>query len=271
MKSRKEEIKKAIIEATATDKIVSFRFYANQYGYNHMRRNDVEDIMEAVLKAVPGYKPVILCDTEEQMTHPERQSLFCGLHFVEDGVEFETWTAHNHPAEPSAPETESYDVDAVLNFWADWTNGILRINKRTGKVTFEDSYDTFHWNSKEEAAADALVAIREWAKDEPDALAFLLDNGIDPMLTEEEAVIEISRIAIRTETFCTPWNGQLYCIDVCEDSEERTAWLYNSNYGIKMLMFGEDVKNDRDQFLDAVFSNLPEYIESYHEDHEDAI
>lgn len=75
---------------------------------------------------------------------------------------------------------------AVLNFWADWANGILRINNRTGKVTFEDAYDTYRWDSVEAAAADALVAIREWAKDEPEALAFLLDQDIDPMLTDEE-------------------------------------------------------------------------------------
>ena len=84
-----------------------------------------------------------------------------------------------------------------------------------------------------------------------------------------EIVIKISRINIKSETFCTAWEGQLYCIDVCEDSEVRMAWLYNSDYGIKMLMFGEEVGNDRDEFLDSVFSSLPNYIEIYQEEFED--
>ena len=85
---------------------------------------------------------------------------------------------------------------------------------------------------------------------------------------ENEIVLKISRIAIKSETYCTPYNDKLYCVDICEDAEERTAWLYNADYGVKYLMFGDTVKNDRDAFLNTVFSNLPEYIEDY-EDREE--
>lgn len=86
----------------------------------------------------------------------------------------------------------------------------------------------------------------------------------------DEMVIKISRIKATTETFCTPWNGKLYCIDIYEDADERSAWLYNVNYGVKDLMWGEKIgQNSRDEFLDLVFSNLPEYIEGYAEEYED--
>lgn len=86
---------------------------------------------------------------------------------------------------------------------------------------------------------------------------------------EKEAILEISRINIKSETFCAPWKGNLYCVDVCEDAEERSAWLYNPNYGVKSLMFGEEVKNDRNEFLNCVFSNLPTYIENYADEYEE--
>ena len=84
-----------------------------------------------------------------------------------------------------------------------------------------------------------------------------------------EIVLHISRIAIKTETFCAPYNGNLYCVDICEDAEERTAWIYNVQYGVKMLMWGEMASNDRDTFCDLVFKNIPEYADMYAEDYED--
>ena len=79
-----------------------------------------------------------------------------------------------------------------------------------------------------------------------------------------EDIIKISKIAIKSETFCTTWNGELYCVDICEDTEDRSAWLYSADSGFKFLMFGEKVVgNDRDEFLDCVFTLLPEYIGEY--------
>ena len=97
-----------------------------------------------------------------------------------------------------------------------------------------------------------------------------IPDGIEILSDDEEITLEISRINIKSETFCTPWNGQLYCVDICEDAEERGAWLYNASYGIKSFMFGTSVKQDnREEFLDMVFSNLPDYIEDYAEEYED--
>lgn len=110
--------------------------------------------------------------------------------------------------------------------------------------------------------ADAISALESKGEAIPDGIEILSDD--------EQITLEISRINIKSETFCTPWNGKLYCVDICEDAEERSAWLYNANYGIKSLMFGTSVKQDsRDEFLDMVFSNLPYYIEDYAEEHED--
>lgn len=92
----------------------------------------------------------------------------------------------------------------------------------------------------------------------------------------ENTVLKISRIKTRIETFCTPWDCvefrndgdgiNLYCVDIIEDGAERSAWLYRANCGVKSLMWGEAVSNDRDEFLDMVFSQLPNYIQFYEED-----
>lgn len=90
------------------------------------------------------------------------------------------------------------------------------------------------------------------------------------MENNNEIILKISRIDIKSETFCTPWNGKLYCVDICEDADEYSAWLYNPDYAVKTLVVGEEVKNtSKDEFLDLVFSNLPYYIEDYAEEYED--
>lgn len=142
-------------------------------------------------------------------------------------------------------------MEKVYNIYVDGKVEYQNISLKEEDATIEKFIDCISTLDADDHDKEVLSAIENGA-------------SIEIVDADEEIVIEISRIAIKTETFCTPWEGQLYCIDVCEDSEERTAWLYNSRYGIKMLMFCEDVKNDRDQFLDAVFSNLPEYIEDYH-------
>ena len=89
------------------------------------------------------------------------------------------------------------------------------------------------------------------------------------MESNNEIVLKIARIAFKSETFCTGWNGKLYCVDVFEDAEERTAWLYEANTAIKTLMWGEKIEQTpRDEFLDMVFSSLPDYIEDYEEEME---
>lgn len=90
------------------------------------------------------------------------------------------------------------------------------------------------------------------------------------MENSNDIVLKISRINFKTETFCTAWDGKLYCVDIFEDAEERSAWLYNSAYGVKSLMFGCMVNSQsREEFLDIVFSNLPDYIGYYAKEYED--
>lgn len=142
-----------------------------------------------------------------------------------------------------------------------------------------EEWQTAHLVEDVESPDAFIVPMLEWVKanepdgnyqmDDMDRLMEAFCDSSEADADEPEIVLEISRIAIKTETFCTPWEGQLYCIDICEDSEERMAWLYNSKYGIKMLMFGEEVKNDRNEFLDRVFSNVPYDIEIYQEEYED--
>ena len=96
----------------------------------------------------------------------------------------------------------------------------------------------------------------EWCEDDDD--------------DEDEAVLNISKIDIKTETFCTRWNDKLYCVDICEDAEEFSAWLYNPDYSVKSLTVGVDVNDiSRDEFINMVFSNLPYYIKDYAEEYED--
>ena len=89
------------------------------------------------------------------------------------------------------------------------------------------------------------------------------------MENRNEIILKIGRIAYKSETFCTGWNKKLYCVDVFEDAENRSAWLYESGSGIKTLMWEERIaQSSRDEFLDMVFSNLPYYIDDYEEDME---
>jgi hypothetical protein len=88
-------------------------------------------------------------------------------------------------------------------------------------------------------------------------------------MNNNDITLKIGRINFKTETFCTKWNDKMYCVDVFEDAEERSAWLYEANSGIKTLMWGEKIgQQSRDEFLDCVFSNLPDYIDMYEDDME---
>ena len=79
----------------------------------------------------------------------------------------------------------------------------------------------------------------------------------------EELKLTVHRIKATTETFCIPYNGNVYCVDIYEDAEERSAWIYRHDSGIKTHMFGEETKNDRDEFIDLVFHNVPDYADDY--------
>ena len=82
MKAWKTEIIESIKAETEHARIVSLKEISDSKGINHIQRQDVRDIMIAVLKLVPEYRAVRL----EKTPH---DSLFQSLCFVENGVEFD--------------------------------------------------------------------------------------------------------------------------------------------------------------------------------------
>ena len=165
-------------------------------------------------------------------------------------------------------------VDIEMKVWEgsgfspDWSMdffdaGSLPYNEETETYTVDDVDYCI------EQAEDWENSRGDFSDDVPNEnrRVFVIDITDDD---EEEITLKISKIAIKSETFCTHWNGNLYCVDICEDAEERSAWLYNAAYGVKSLMWGEKInQSSRDEFLDMVFSSLPDYIEDYAEEYED--
>ena len=59
---------------------------------------------------------------------------------------------------------------------------------------------------------------------------------------------------IKTTTYRTAYKG--FLVDIVQNEEGTAAWLYHEDYGIKMLMFGEDGTSWQD-FTEIVEANLP--------------
>ena len=84
MKAIKTYLVNLITKEAKSCKIVSLRETAEREGVYHIKRKDVQDIASAVLKALPGYKPMqIVCSADS------KESLFCSLCFVDKEVDFE--------------------------------------------------------------------------------------------------------------------------------------------------------------------------------------
>lgn len=66
---------------------------------------------------------------------------------------------------------------------------------------------------------------------------------------------------IRTRTYKYDSN---YYVDIVERNDFYEAYIYDSNIGFKSFMFGM-LKSEisYESFLDAVFDNIDEFIESY--------
>ena len=66
-----------------------------------------------------------------------------------------------------------------------------------------------------------------------------------------------------------------YRIDILTRNENThfyfEAWLYHKDYGIKMMMWGEEgiSRQDREDFIKCVAENAYAYIEDYRLDFED--
>ena len=87
MKTWKSEIVNDICAAAEGARIVSLKEVAEARGINHIKAQDAREIMCAVLKVLPDYRPV-------QMMATKNDSLFQSLCFVENCVEFDDGAAY---------------------------------------------------------------------------------------------------------------------------------------------------------------------------------
>ena len=66
---------------------------------------------------------------------------------------------------------------------------------------------------------------------------------------------------IRTRTYEYDSN---YYVDIVERNDLYEAYIYDSNIGFKSFMFGMlKSENSYENFLDTVFDNIDEFVESY--------
>lgn len=55
-----------------------------------------------------------------------------------------------------------------------------------------------------------------------------------------------------------------FMIDIIENDETYHAWIYKKNMGVKDLMFGvRKEQQTKNEFINIVLNNLPEYEEAY--------
>ena len=83
MKEWKENLVKAVINETQEKRIVSLKEVAAAQGISHIKTQEAHEIMGAVLKAVPDYRPVRMMGTPND-------GFFQSLCFVEKGTEFDS-------------------------------------------------------------------------------------------------------------------------------------------------------------------------------------
>lgn len=86
MKEWKTELINDICKAAAGTRIVSLKETAAARGITHISAQGARDILTAVKKALPEYRPV-------RMMKTPNDSLFQSLCFIEKGVEFDDGSA----------------------------------------------------------------------------------------------------------------------------------------------------------------------------------
>lgn len=60
-----------------------------------------------------------------------------------------------------------------------------------------------------------------------------------------------------------------YWMDISRLHGYYEAWIYNINYGVKMLMFGTATDQiSKDEFVNLAFDRIYEYIVLYQEEYE---
>lgn len=86
MKTIKENVIDTVIWAAKTNRIVSLKKAAAVVGVDKLNRHDTDDVMVAVLKALPDYRAVEMYDKAEDLG---KRSRFGVLHFIDKTVEFD--------------------------------------------------------------------------------------------------------------------------------------------------------------------------------------
>lgn len=86
MKEFKAAIINDIVSRAESDRIISLYEIGTALGHKHISTQDCRDIMNAVLKQLPGYRPV------KMLNHGQADataSLWTTLHFVDNELKFE--------------------------------------------------------------------------------------------------------------------------------------------------------------------------------------
>lgn len=185
------------------------------------------------------------------------------------------------------------DAEDIVDFWAEMSGGMISKDlTHTGKVTYEDYYETETFDSIEDAADAGLNTILEWAMDgDEDAVTWLLENGVDVQDAMDEAdeadetedkaddaedtdeADDAAPMLISTTDHTVTYDvaGTLYKIDIVTQNKDGKryceAYLYRRDYGVKDLMFGAE-NYDAGEFLELVRCNLSDYIEGYKKTYE---
>lgn len=135
MKQFKEDIAQGVADAAKADRIVKLCEIANGLGYNHISRQDTQDIIKKVESLLPDYRTVQMMDTKND-------SLFQSATFVEDGVEFDDGETVENVYKYIVVDEETYG-----DSWTE-TYDTLEEANREAKYTWELLTDLERRNRK---------------------------------------------------------------------------------------------------------------------------
>lgn len=121
MKEFKQNLVDLIVASSHTLKIISLKDVAAANGINHIDRQDVQDILNAVLKVLPGYHAV-------RMMNTPNDSLFQSLTFVQNDVTFDDGSEFE--------EQHIYLIESVRN--GDTFGGDKPLSVDGREIAFDD-------------------------------------------------------------------------------------------------------------------------------------
>lgn len=89
MKEYKQQIIDEILRLAVSDRMISLYDVGRSLGHKHIKTQDCIDIMHAVRKQLPGYRPVKLVAPGQS---EQTASLWTTLNFIADELELEGGT-----------------------------------------------------------------------------------------------------------------------------------------------------------------------------------